>query len=55
MPFEVQGDAPLTEKIAVRLQPAEKGPAPRGCRPGGNQRQRAGAQTLFRATHRRQR
>ena len=24
MPFEVQGDAPLTEKIAVRLQPAEK-------------------------------
>jgi hypothetical protein len=25
MPFEVQGDAPLTAKIAVRLQPAEKG------------------------------
>lgn len=24
MPFEVQGEAPLTEKIAVRLQPAEK-------------------------------
>lgn len=24
MPFEVQGDAPLTEKIAVRLQPGEK-------------------------------
>lgn len=24
MPFEVQGDAPLTAKIAVRLQPEEK-------------------------------
>lgn len=55
MPFEVQGDAPLTEKIAVRLQPAEKAQLREDADLAGISVSELVRRRYFRATHRRQR